>query len=649
MKKTAFDPELLMQMGKHVLIPSKEPGDDPELGVSQILRPFDPFLATQVYVAERMKAGIARGIHTFYILKCRQSGITTEGVLILLMWNFKHDGMVSNFIADNSSRVSRNRRLTVQFVKSLEKHPEWRQEIDDNNREVLSFLNGSEINWQNANSQDEGGLGKSIGSICNWATEIGRYRDEKGLLSLTSSMSENSPLALNVFEGTSEGPNLFKELYDDAARVGNTSAEAIFIPWWIHPWYEHDLKNPEHKKRFEAYWLPCPRLTRDETRWVEGVRVRYNYEIRPTQLSWWRWHLSEKKKKNILLMYQEYPAIPEDAWTYGGRGFIDGHKLSVQITRVIKDRARPKRFFVFDPGDGVNFESSDLEEVDPESHYYDLVCFCDPIDGPNVRYCLGWDPSHGANEEGDNCCGQVLCAWLDKAVQVAEFSRNEIPTYQQAWVILHLVGAYSTSYAETHLNIEMQGGGTQIYDEIKKLQASAAYGYSDKLVRYFSRMSHYQYVKFDSTAGRGSTVHWETSWRTRGPMLHNLKNMVSRDMLELHSADAIRECERATMLRNGDIDTGDDDHRVLALAIACMAYAQLQDVDTLSLSTDQKQVSEMPEGGILDPGQIMQHAINDWRNRIKQEVLEENEGFSETPDWLQAVQAEAREEQNWFE
>lgn len=636
-RQVTFDPELLQSLCSHVRIPGKEGGGEGEGGV---LVPFDPMLPTQSYVLAQIARGKAEGKNTFYVLKCRQSGVTTLGLGVALLWCFQHAGLIFCFIADNSSRLVLNRRLCQTFIASLRKVPQWRQEVEENNRYFVSFKNGSAIYWLNAGSDDEGGLGRSIGATASWGTELGCWRDEEGTLSLMSSISENNPLGLHVFEGTAKGPNLFKELYDLAAEPGNTTQAAIFVGWWLHPWYEHDLADPRHLKRFQTYWGALPRLTRDEARWVEGIKLRYNFDIRPTQISWWRWHLRERKKDNLLLMYQEYPPLEEDAWTYGGSTFIDGRKLSILTSRAVASRQHDKRrYFVFDPGDGVRFEGSDMIEVDPLSHYYDLVCFSEPIAGPRVRYCVGCDPAHGATEEGDHAAIEVFLCYSDKCVQVAEWLKRETPTYQIAWVILHLVGVYNSGESETHLNIEMQGGGTEVYAEIRRLQAEMAYGYNPKLARYFQKISHYLYVRGDSTRGAGATVHWETSWKTRPRMLHNLKNLIEREMLELKSEELIKECAKVQQLRDGNLETGRQDHRLMATAIGAMAYIQLLDIDIGGneqfLSTALKEVHDPSANpSQLSPDQFMKILSDQWRQNLLAGQMQEDLEGEEAPSWL---------------
>lgn len=651
-QRVTFDPQLLQSLCSHVRIPSKEGAGEREADAGgSVLIPFDPLLPTQSYVLSEIARGKALGKNTFYVLKCRQSGVTTLGLGVALLWSFMHNGMIFSFVADTSSRLYLNRRLAQQFVASLAQVPQWRQDTEENNRYVLSFRNGSAIYWLNANSDDEGGLGRSIGSTATWGTELGLWRDEEGTLSLLSSISENNPLGLHIFEGTARGPNLFKELYDIASGPGNTSQGAIFVGWWLHPWYRHNRRDPLHAKRYRTYWETLPRFTREEARWVEGVKQRYGYDITPEQISWWRWHLRERKKDNMMLMLQEYPPLPEDAWTYGGNCFIDGRKLSTFSTRaLVRAKTTQARYFVFDPGDGVRFENSDMIEVDPSHSYFDLVCFAPPIAGPRVRYCVGCDPAHGANEEGDHMAVEVLLCYSDKAVQVAEFIKRELPTYQIAWVILHLVGVYNSGESETHLNIEMQGGGTEVYQEIGRLQREMAYGYAPKLARYFQKISHYLYTRGDSLTGRGATVHWETTWKTRPRMLHNLKNLLEREMLEIHSLELIKECARVQQLRTGEIETGSQDHRLMAMAIACMAYIQLLDMDIGGqsdfASSELKEVHD-PDAkpGQLSPDQFMKVLSDQWRERILEEQLGEAE-TDQSPEWL-ALEEEVIEEQEF--
>ena len=54
--------------------------------------------------------------------------------------------------------------------------------------------------------------------------------------------------------------------------------------------------------------------------------------------------------------------------------------------------------------------------------------------------------------------------------QVAAFATSELNTYQFAWVIAHLAGAYKNST----LNLEVNGPGQAVINELKNLKRQAA-------------------------------------------------------------------------------------------------------------------------------------------------------------------------------
>jgi hypothetical protein len=629
----------------HVRIPAKE--FDPALeegepdGEVQSSIAFSHFFGTQEYFHSEMEAGLSAGANTFIVLKCRQSGMTTDGLNVLPYIAFQFSGVQCAFITHSGPLLNVSRMMLKKFYRSID-DPAWRYPIAEggDNKEFLSFSNESTIYWLNANSNDEGGLGRGLPIRCTWGDEIGSWTDEEGIGSLFSSLSERNPKSLHVFAGTSRGPNLFKELYEEAEASGNLSQRAIFLGWWRHELYEHDLSDPLQAQAHKVYWGAAPRYTYDEARWVEGVQVRYGFEIRPTQLSWWRQHLAEKKKRNTALMYQEYPPLPEDAWIFGGSNFIDGRKLSRAATRIIELRASPRKYFCFDRGDGIKFENTTLVEVDPSLHYYDLICFAEPVLGERVRYALGVDPAHGANPESDHACIQVLQCYSDKAIQVAEFLARQLTTKELAWVILHIAGAYSSDSAGAHLCIELQGGGIQTYDEIKRLQNEAVYGYSPELLKYFSRLTHYQYMRPDTNA-RGNLTHWETTGRTRPRMLNHLRDLIATEYLDINSPELVRDCARITQLRDGYIEVPAQNHRVMAMACACMAYAQVQEMDIgldkrFSIANLHANL-EASGKEFLAPNEFMKLRLDSWRAGVMDVALDvqaEREGGAAGQSWI---------------
>ncbi len=238
MKETSgIDRATFLAFCERLSIPAKE-GDKE---TSSALVPLIP-MRTQLYVLDEILEGLSRGIHFFTILKCRQSGITTLGLAFDLYWCFRHDGVIFNFIGDNSKRTNYNRSLLRDFVRSLSKTPEWRQPIEDDNRDMISFGNRSKIIWNNANSRDEGGLGRGTGVVGVHGTEVGLWKDEEGAASLLSSLAQRNPNRFYLFEGTAQGPNLFRDMCREAERGENTSQKFIFVGWWLQSDYDLNLK-----------------------------------------------------------------------------------------------------------------------------------------------------------------------------------------------------------------------------------------------------------------------------------------------------------------------------------------------------------------------------------------------------------------------
>jgi hypothetical protein len=548
-------------------IPAKEGGAEQE--GSSALIPME-LMRTQVYLVDEILEGLSRGVHKFYVLKCRQSGTTTAGLAFILYWCFKHDGMFFSFIADSQQRVMVNRSLLGGMVRSLKDHPEWRQEVLENNREVIAFANESRIVWANANSSDEGGLGRGMGLIGCWGTELGRWKDQEGVKSLMSALAKKNPVRFHCFEGTSTGPGLFKDYWSAEDATG---AKSIFIGWWLHPDYDLDLEDPKELQQYRVYWEGMPRLEREEQKWTDQIKTRFGYEVTKSQIAWWRYTLKEEYGGKVGLMYQEYPPLPEYAWQYGGKGFI-GPAALASAQNVSLKYERYARYFRVELG--RTFQDLRIDEVE-EGGWYDLVIWEPAAEGPFVRYAISMDPAHGASEDCDAAAIQVLRCYSDCVVQVAEWTNTEIPAYQLAWVLLELTGAY---LSETMINIELQGGGQAVHNEIARLQQEVAQGYEPKLAKILSDSRFYLYSRQDSVRKSTSSFNWVTTGRNKPVLLETFRDFFDRGLFEVRSPALIQEAsEIMRNPRNGRLETGEQDHRLMAAAIGLQTYLQILETD----------------------------------------------------------------------
>jgi hypothetical protein len=158
--------------------------------------------------------------------------------------------------------------------------------------------------------------------------------------------------------------------------------------------------------------------------------------------------------------------------------------------------------------------------------------------------------------------------------QVAEFATSELNTYQFAWVIAHLAGAYKNST----LNLEINGPGQAVINELKNLRrlATAAGGAVGRdLMDVLGSMQNYIWRRNDSMSGPSNSIGYLTTAATKERMLSYMKDYFERGMMNVYSMELIEEMK--TIIREGgsiEASGRNKDDRVIASALACVAYAE---------------------------------------------------------------------------
>jgi hypothetical protein len=219
---------------------------------------------------------------------------------------------------------------------------------------------------------------------------------------------------------------------------------------------------------------------------------------------------------------------------------------------------------------GANFQDTDV--VKSTERLATLKVWEEPVD--TAYYVIGADPAYGSSDWADRFCIQVFRVYSDGMEQVAEFATSEMNTYQFAWVIAHLAGAYKNST----LNLEVNGPGQAVINELKNLrrQASSIGGTTGTdLMKVYASMQHYIWRKHDTLGGISNSIGWLTTSATKERMLSYMKDYFERGMMDIYSEDTIEEMK--TIVRDGgsiEASGRNKDDRVIAAALAAAAYAE---------------------------------------------------------------------------
>jgi hypothetical protein len=520
----------------------------------QGLRKMDNLLGTQTYVMDEIATGLENGIHFFVILKGRQLGITTISLALDLYWHYINAGLNGTLVTDTEENRDMFRGTLGAYMDGLPK--EYKIPILAHNRNSLSLKNRSRIFYQVAGLRAKGSLGRGKGITFLHGTETSSWGDEEGLASLLASLAETNPKRLYIFESTARGFNMFHDMYVTAKRA--RTQKAIFCGWWRNEFYSAAPDTDVYK----VYW--DGKLTPEEKEWTRDIKKLYNYEINSRQMAWWRWKMLEGIKDDAL-MYQEFPPTEDYAFVMTGTSFFSNSRCTDAMKIAKKIDCDNYRYAM-----GVNFQ--DMQVLKSTDRLSTLKIWEEPLD--TAYYVIGADPAYGSSDWADRFCIQVFRCYSDGMEQVAEFATSEMNTYQFAWVIAHLAGAYKNST----LNLEVNGPGQAVLNEIKNLRRQAA-SMGNKmgkdLMDVFGSMSNYIWRRNDTMGGISNSLGWLTTAATKERMMSYTKDLFERGMLDVYSVDTIEEMK--TIIRDGasiEASGRNKDDRVMAMALACAAYSE---------------------------------------------------------------------------
>jgi hypothetical protein len=540
----AFNLQQFYNFCKQLKIETKEQG----------LRKMDNLLGTQKYVMSEIAKGLEEDVHFFTILKGRQLGITTISLALDLYWHFINPGLQGTLTTDREENRDMFRSTLAMYMEGLPK--EYKIPVIAHNRTQMSLKNRSRLFYQVAGTRSKGTLGRGKAITFLHGTETSSWGDEEGLASLLASLAETNPMRMYIFESTARGFNMFHDMYTTSKRA--RTQRAIFCGWWRNELYSLDPEGQTYK----VYW--DGRLTGEEKEWVRDIKKLYGVEINSRQIAWWRWKLLEGIKDDSL-MYQEFPPTEDYAFVMTGTSYFSNARCT-DAAKIAKKTTCDYYRYSF----GANFQDTNV--LKSTERLASLKVWEEPID--TAYYVIGADPAYGSSDWADRFCIQVYRAYSDGLEQVAAFATSEMNTYQFAWVIAHLAGAYKNST----LNLEVNGPGQAVINELrnlKRLAANMGNSMGASLMNVYASMTNYIWRKNDSLGGMSSSMGWLTTSATKERMLSYMKDYFERGMMDILDMDTIEEMK--TVVRDGgsiEASGRNKDDRVIASALAAAAFAE---------------------------------------------------------------------------
>lgn len=564
----------------------------------------DHLMGTQTWVLDRLCQGIDDGVRNFVVLKCRQAGISTLFLALDLYWIFKHNGLQGSLVTHDEEARDNFRETLQLYYDGLPLS--YRRGMVKHNRNMFSFENRSRLRYAVSGTtkrKSSGKLGRSAANAFLHCTEVSSWPDEEGLRSLRDTMAEHNPDRLYLFESTARGFNLFYDMWEEAKRA--VTQRAIFVSFWANAFY----RCPRGSELWRAYWGKQGRMTAEERGWVRDVKLLYDVRIDDEILAWYRYQLMEKGGDAMLLM-QEHPPTENHAFLATGSQFFGAMAISNAMKRT-KTQDPPDYYRI-----EVKEEFYQTEVVGCTPRMSTLKIWEYPAPISQVQYVLGADPRYGSENTHDTNCVSVWRCYGDACVQVAEWCDPDMPTYAVAWVICLLAGYYEPCL----VNLEINGPGQAVFDEMQKLRKKATLQLSaqdKKLFNVVRNMQNYLYKRVDQLSGVPNAFHTQTTYSSKNRYMNNFRDYFERRKAVPMSDELVNEM-KGIVTEEGSAPAASsrtNDDRVSAAALAVHAWSEHLLIKLAMLGIT-REISERREANASKTLTVAESMLGNYLRRI---------------------------------
>ena len=453
------------------------------------------------------------------VLKSRQLGLSSIAVALSIRACIVQDNTVCVLISHNqTSTNSIFAKLKQQFF-SL---PDWlRPELITNNRQELTFTNGSKISCMTAGNKD-----LLRGETVNGITHLSEFafwkNPEKQMKAISQAVSESGTI---IIESTANGFNKFSDTYYQAKNGDNTYKPFFFN--WIDGKTLFKKQYEQAVKRYKA--VNGCELSIDD---LDDEELRlFDLGANLDQLTWRRQKISTD---GIETFRVEFPSTDDECFLTTGQQLFDSKRIDNTIGAIIKQKVThiPKEKIVGLP--------TILQNLYPKS----LQIYSIPKVGE--KYYIGVDCSEGIGKD------YSTAIVLNKdGEQVAEFKNNTIKPYQLADVINSL-GRY---YNKALLTVEKASGGHSLIERLR----------IDK--KYMNMTKYQTYDEFNRSIWR---VGFDTNNKTKSMIVNDAREWFEKGLIKVNSRELLNEMKVFVANDKGGMGaiSGQHDDLVMGLCLA---------------------------------------------------------------------------------
>lgn len=384
-----------------------------------------------------------------------------------------------------------------------------RPDLLTNNRQELSFVNGSRISCQTAGNKDLC-RGDTINGVLHMS-EFAMWKNQEGQMqSLMQAVTESATV---IVESTTKGFNLYSQTYMQARNNENDFKSFMFN--WING---RTLFIPQYKQAVKSWKARHNGKMLTEDEYDDEEKMLAKLGMTPEQAVWRRGKIAES---SLDAFHEEFPSTFEESCIVTGSSVFDNNRVVRLQQAIIEKNIKP---LALDKITGLP------NVLRPHIQNGNLKIWTTPR--PKIKYYLGCDVAEGLGGKRDS---STIYVSDKEGRQVAQFKSNKVKPYEFA----DIIDAMGRWYNKGLLVVEKASGGHAC---LERLRIDKKY------------MNMYKCKTYDEFKREIWKVGFDTNNKTKSIAVNDMREWFDKGLIDINSNDLLEEMKTFVAEDNGSFN-----------------------------------------------------------------------------------------------